>query len=344
MSDATTTVAPGTSSGTTQQNAGKSSEVQQAALEGKGAQQGGQQGTQQSQRDYQAEISKLMQESGFKMKLGGREQQVSFQDLVRKAQLGYGSEKAVEEVRTAKQEAESVKQWKAAMEAEDPGAAEQAFEALSPRAQMNALQWLQKKAQAFEQERALPPEVLSERRKAMALEQKVREYEQNEKKRAQAETQQKAQAELKQTQQFVLGIAQKALQGLGATENVAPSLIPLVARHLRIASEAAHAVGADISPEMLHEEVISNVRQDLMDQYSMVSNSIQDDSALYDLLGAKTIQRLAKESIRRRNGGTSKKPAPASAKPRTQEKSATDLKKGENPREMNRRIFGSGLL
>lgn len=341
MSDtSTSTVAPGVAASGATNQAGKAGEVQQAALEGKGAQQGQQQG----QRDFDAEISKLMQESGFKMKFNGREQTVSFKDLVKKASTANGIDKSLQEAKALKAEADTVRQWKEAMDAEDPAAAEEAFEQLSPRAQLNALNWLQKKAAAFEQEKALPPEVAAERRKTLELQERVRQYEEGEKKRAMQERQQKGIAELKQTQQFVLGIAQKALTAIGANETVAPSLIPMVARHLRVAHEVAQASGQEISPDAINEEVINNIRQDLMEQYGMVSNAIQDDSTLYDFLGPTIVSRLARESIRRRQGG-SKKPAPVNApKPVERQSKGEEKPKNEDPRAANRRLFGRGLM
>lgn len=322
------------SSTTETQSSTAGNEVQNAALDGKQP---------VAKRDYNVEMSNLLKESGFKMKFRGAERAVTFEELVQKAHRGQGADAMLEDHRIAKSQADELNRWKAALEADDTESATTAFDRLSPKAQANAMAWLQRKAQAYEQEQKLPPEAQQERKQRQELEQKLKQYEQADQQRKAAEQKQAELQELRGAQQTVLGIVQKTLTGIGANEAVAPALVPLAARHLRVALEVAQASGGHITPEQVHAEVIENVRQDLVEQFSMLTSGFKDDSALFNWLGPKVVARLARESIRRRNNGGQQgasavsptaRPAPKRTEEQPRAKTAVEA------RALNRKMFG----
>jgi hypothetical protein len=251
--------------------------------------------------DPKAEINAALKKAGVKLKAKDREYVPrDIDDLTSKAQRVYGLEAELEKFKSEKTEADTIKQWRAAVEADDEDAASRAFDVLSPKAQANAAKWLQRKAAAWEQERQLPPEAVEAKRRADELEAKLAEYRDKEQRTAQERQRTESVQRLREAHGQALKVAQGVVGALKASEKVAPTLVPLVARHMRVALSVAEASGEPVDEAAVMAEVQENVRSDVLEQFSTVAGGMDDD-ALYDAMGEQVAKRLMRVALRRRN-------------------------------------------
>ena len=274
--------------------------------------------------DPKAALNEALKKSGLKLKAKDREYVPrDIDDVLSKANRVFGLESELERFKSEKTEAQALKSWKAAIEADDENAATAAFDALSPRAQQNAAKWLQRKAAAYEQERQLPPEALEERRARMEAEQRLREYE-----RREQETQERARREeqaklLRDSHESVLKTAKSILDALKVDDAKAPrakgALTPVVARHMRVAMLAEQETGVPVDAQ----EVLENARRDVVESFGAVAEGMDDD-ALFETLGEGVVKRLIKTHLRRVKGIKSQ-PAPTQ---RQEQPSRNEPKRG----------------
>jgi len=242
--------------------------------------------------DVKEELNAVIRRAGLKLKARDKEVPVtSVDDLLSRAQRVYGVEALLEEVKAAKSEVEAVKAWRAAVESDDVRAAEEAFEALPPKAQRNALAWLQRKMEAAKEEESMTQR---ERQLRAALEESERlrrEYERRDAEARRQREEAEARAELERQRNLAAGIAQKTLEALKAPKELAPSLVPRVARVLRVALEA----GIELTPD----EVAAEVRDEVLGEVRTLTASL-DGEALIAALGEETAKKLAKAFLARR--------------------------------------------
>lgn len=242
--------------------------------------------------DPKVALNDALKRAGVKLKAKDKEYVPrDIDDLTNKANRVFGLESEIEGFKKEKSEADAVKKWRAAIEADDDTAAEAAFDSLSPKAQNNAAKWLEKKARAWEEQQKLPPEAL---RAQQMLEQRERELQQfrqrDAEQKQEAERQQHAR-ELRETSEGVLKVAKGVFDSLKVDIAKAPrapaALTPILARHMRVAMMAEAETGAPVDPLEIQE----NVRQEVVQSFGAVAEGMADD-ALYDTLGPALVKRL----------------------------------------------------
>jgi hypothetical protein len=242
--------------------------------------------------DVKEELNAVIRKAGLKLKARDKEVPVtSIDDLLSRAQRVYGVEALLEEAKAAKSEVEAVKSWLAAVESDDARAAEEAFEALSPKAQRNALAWLQRKMEAAKEEESMTQRERELRAALEASERQRREYERRDAEARRQREEAEARAELERQRNIAAGIAQKTLEALKAPKELAPALVPRVARVLRVGLEA----GIDLTPD----EVAAEVRDEVLGEVRLLTASL-DGEALIAALGEETAKKLAKAFLARR--------------------------------------------
>lgn len=242
--------------------------------------------------DPRAELNERIKSAGIKLKAKDREIPVSsLDDLVSRANRVFGVESLLEEAKTKTSEAEQVKAWKSAMEADDANAAGEAFDALSPKAQRNALQWLQRKAQAAQEEESLSPRERELRAALESSERQRREFERRDMETRRAREEQEAAEELSRTRNMAAEMAMKTLESMKAPKDMAPALLPRVARVLRVGLEA----GVQLSPE----EVANEVRDGLLSEHRMLTDGM-DGEGLIALMGEDMAKKVARAFLARR--------------------------------------------
>lgn len=250
--------------------------------------------------DPKAELNAALKKAGVKLKAKDREYvPKDIDDLTSKAQRVYGLETELERFKAEKSEVDTIKQWRAAVEADDEDAATRAFDLLSPKAQQNAAKWLQRKAQSYEQERELSPEAREYKRMMEERESQLREYQDRERKAREESERSERVARVREAHASALNVAKGVTQALKASDKVAPTLVPLVARHMRVAFEVAAATGEPVDESAVLAQVQDNVRSDVLEQFSTVADGM-DDEALFDAMGEKVAKRLMRVALARR--------------------------------------------
>lgn len=262
--------------------------------------------------DPKASLNEALKAAGVKLKAKDREYVPrDIDDLTQKASRVFGLETELESFKKEKTEAQNVKAWRAAIEADDEAAAEQAFEALSPKAQQNAAKWLQKKALAWEEQQKLPPEALRERERLEAAQRELEQYKSKEKAEQQRLQKEEHLKELRSAQESVLKTVQVVMAQLKVDSTKAPralaSLTPAAARHMRAAMEAEAETGVPVDPK----EIAANIHAEVAQGFAAVAQGMDDD-ALYDSMGDALVKRLLGAHLKRVKGI---KPAPASTQP-----------------------------
>jgi len=242
--------------------------------------------------DPRAELNERVKAAGIKLKAKDREVSVnSIDDLVGRANRVFGVESLLEEAKATKSEAEAVKSWRAAVESDDDALAEEAFDALSAKGQRNALKWLQKKHAKAEEEESLSPREKELRHALEASERQRREYEARDAKTRQEREEQQAQAEMTRTREMAAGMAMKALEALKAPKELAPMLLPRVARVLRVAMQG----GVEMSPDEVASEVRDSV---LAEQRQLIAG--MDAEGLVSVFGEEISKKLVKHYLAKR--------------------------------------------
>ena len=252
--------------------------------------------------DAKAALNEALKKAGVKLKAKDREYVPrDIDDLTSKANRVFGLESELERLKTEKTEAAQVKAWRQAVEADDEEAASAAFEALSPKAQQNAAKWLSRKAERYEQERQLSPEVLEARRRAEALEREVQSYKSKEREAAEQKLREENARTYREQAEMVLKASNNVMQALKVDDARAPqakaALAPVMARHLRVAMLAEQETGVPVDPA----EIVENVRRDIAQSFSSVASGMDAD-ALYDTMGEDVAKRLLAVHLKRVKG------------------------------------------
>lgn len=258
--------------------------------------------------DHKAALNEAMKKANVRLRAKDREYVPrDIDDLTNKANRVFGLESEVEAFKKEKGEAAQVRSWRAAIDADDEGAAEEAFESLSPKAQQNAARWLQKKAEKWEADRQLPPETQEARRQLEERDRELRGYRQREEETKQSAQRQESAKVLRETQESVLGVAKTVMASMrvdGAKAPRAPAaLLPFAARHMRVAMMAEAETGVAADPA----EIAANVQRDVVEAFSSIVEGVPDD-ALYEAIGEPAVKRLLKAHLMRVKGVKSSKP------------------------------------
>lgn len=230
--------------------------------------------------------------------------------VVTDAQRGRGATKVVEE---AKKEAEEAKRIKALAEKAKAGD----IDAISELAGPQSLEALKARdAQAAEEKKLL--EQLSDVERMLYEENTT--LRQREAQRAKAEAEAKKAAEAQEREASVAkarteaqATATKVLEALKLPPEKLEVVGPYVVRAMRRAAELGLEVGTDVPAE----QVLAEAQEEMQGVLSHTLEGLQP-AQLFDFLGQERVNAIAREMIRRRNGGGAQaaaKPAPKPAKP-----------------------------
>ena len=243
--------------------------------------------------DWKTTVNEQISKAGLKLKAKGREVAVtSIDDLMSRAQRVYGTEELYNDAKQTRAQAEEVLQLRKDLESDDVETRINALQKLSPKARETAYAIAQRDYQRQQEEQALSENERALKRQNEDLLQRQRAYENEKQTAAQKQAQAQHEAEVGRQREVVGGVALKILKTMGLPEASSSSVIPLIARHMRIALEA----GAPL------DGVGDAVREELQGQWGGIVGQMQPDQ-LADFLGPEKLAALSRVFLNRRQKG-----------------------------------------
>lgn len=209
------------------------------------------------------------------------------------ASKGFGAEKLIEEGKRQSFEAQQILKLKQAISGDDEDAALEALQQLAgPKASKVAEKLLYRELQQEERFKGVPEPVQEILKANEALQNQLREMQMHQQRAVQAERQRLEQMEVQRIQAEVHQTATKVLEAMKVPPDLAPSVMPRIARAMRINGQ----LEVPLSPEQL----MVSVQEEMQSEMGQTMDSMSDD-ALLDLLTEKRVARLSKRWLERLN-------------------------------------------
>lgn len=244
-----------------------------------------------------AELNAALKKAGVKLRAKDREYEPrDIDDLVARANRVHGVEAMLAEAKSTRAQAEEVLSLRKAIdEATDVDSALAALERLGgPRARQLAVEMTRRQMAREESEQQMSEGEKTARKQLEEHQRVLRDYQQRDE-RARAEEEERTyRTESARLRDEAGKTATDALRAMGiapeAAQRIAPGLLPLVARHMRVAMESGEPLDATALSEMVREEWLGGYQ---------AATAQMDDASLYGFLGDDSAKRVVREHLRR---------------------------------------------
>jgi hypothetical protein len=238
------------------------------------------------------QLDTLLKKHAPKVKAKDREVALDTLDKIKHySSKGFGAERFIEEGKKQSYEAQQILKLKEQLNSDDPREQLAAIKSLAgPKAAKVAENLLFEEMQREEKYKDVDPATRELLQRSERLEQEVRSLQQEKQQRLEAEKQLKEQELVKQLRQDVLDTSKKVIELMKASDELAPSLLPRVARYMRINNQLEVPLDAG--------GIAAAIQDDIRGEFLHLSSTM-DGNGLLDLFGEKAAASISRAWLQR---------------------------------------------